>query len=177
MKEHSTYKPKSWLKIQPPPPICRPFGKDRSTPTLGVTTQALIGAFWSTHEVLHRTAAHPSAHRILPTQAPRSCRVSPASKLLGAPGSHLRLPSPQRFVVNRCKPRGLSAASMPIPLMTWPPRRPDLVLVLWSKPTKPRMQTSVMSRYPAPAPPWFWGSTKKSYLTSSCFSYHHAAHT
>jgi hypothetical protein len=166
MKEHSTYKPKNWLKIQPPPPIYRPSGKDRSTPTLGVTTQVLTGAFWSTHEVLHRTAAYLSGLHVLPTQTPRSCHVSPASKLLDAPGSRLRPPSfrlgfvaqpsnPDGFVVNRRKPCGLGAASTPIPLMTWPPRRPGLVLVLWSKPTKPRVQTSVVSRYPAPAPPWF----------------------
>jgi hypothetical protein len=81
------------------------------------------------------------------------------------------------FVVNRRKPRGLGVASTPIPLMTWPPRRPGSVLVLWTKPTKPRVQTSVVSCYPTPAPPWFSGSTKKPYPTSSCFSCHHAAHT
>jgi hypothetical protein len=32
--------------------------------------------------------------------------------------------------VNRRKPRGLGAASTPIPLMTWPPRRPGSTLVL-----------------------------------------------
>jgi hypothetical protein len=92
-KSTTTYKPKSWLKIQPPPPIYRTSEKDRSTHTLGVTTQALTGAFWSTHEVLDRTAAHPSGLRVLPMQAPRSCHVSPASKLLGTPGSRLRPPS------------------------------------------------------------------------------------
>jgi hypothetical protein len=139
-----------------PPPTYRPSGNDRCTPTLGVRTQALTRAF--------RTAAHPSGLRVIPTQAPRSCRVSPASKLLGGPGSHLRPPSlqscfvaqpsnPDSFVVNRRKPRRLGAASTPIPLMTWPPRRPGSVLVLWSKPTKPRVQTLVVSRYPVPAPP------------------------
>jgi hypothetical protein len=93
MKEHSTYKTNSWLKIQPPPPLYRPSGKDRSTPTLGVATQALTGAFWSTHDVLHRTVTHPSGLRVLPTQAPRSCRVSPSSKFLGAHKSRLRPPS------------------------------------------------------------------------------------
>jgi hypothetical protein len=39
--------------------------------------------------------------------------------------------NPDGFVANRRKPRGLSAASTPIPLMTWPPRRPGSVLVLW----------------------------------------------
>jgi hypothetical protein len=34
------------------------------------------------------------------------------------------------LVVNRRKPRGLSVASMPIQLMTWPPRRPSSTLVL-----------------------------------------------
>jgi hypothetical protein len=51
-------------------------------------------------------------------------------------------------VVNHCKPCGLGAASTLIPLMTWPPHHPGSVLVLWSKPTKPRVQTSVVSRYP-----------------------------
>jgi hypothetical protein len=96
-------------------------------------------------------------------QAPRSCRVSPASKLLSALGSRrasglgfFAQPSnSDGFVVNPRKPRRLGAASTPIPLMTWPPHRPGSVLVLWSKPTKPRVQTPVVSRYPAPAPPWF----------------------
>jgi hypothetical protein len=76
--------------------------------------------------------------------------MSPASKLLGAPRSHLRRrasglgfvaqPSnPDDFVVNCRNPRELGAASTPIPLMTWPPRRPSSVLVLWTKPTKPRV--------------------------------------
>jgi hypothetical protein len=38
--------------------------------------------------------------------------------------------NPDIFVVNRRKPRGLSAAFTPIPLMTWPPRRPGSTLVL-----------------------------------------------
>jgi hypothetical protein len=37
-------------------------------------------------------------------------------------------------------------------LLTRQPRRPNSVLVLWSKPTKPRVQTPVVSHYPAPAP-------------------------
>jgi hypothetical protein len=36
-------------------------------------------------------------------------------------------------------------------LLTWPPRRPGSVLVLWSKPTKPHVQTLFVSRYPASA--------------------------
>jgi hypothetical protein len=87
-KEHKTHKLPlntcTRAKIQPPPPIYRPSKKDRSAPTLGVTTQALTGAFWSTHEVLHRTVVHPLGLCVLPTQAPRLCRVSPASKLLSA---------------------------------------------------------------------------------------------
>jgi hypothetical protein len=70
--------------------------------------------------------------------------------------------NPYGFVVNRRKPRGLGAAPTPIPLMTWLPRRLDSMLVFWSKPTKPRVLTLVVSRYPALAPPWFWGSTKKT---------------
>jgi hypothetical protein len=38
--------------------------------------------------------------------------------------------NPEGFVVNRRKPRGLGAASTPIPLMTWPPSRPGSTLVL-----------------------------------------------
>jgi hypothetical protein len=41
--------------------------------------------------------------------------------------------NPDGFVVNRREPRGLGAASMPIPLMTWPPCCPGSVLVLWPK--------------------------------------------
>jgi hypothetical protein len=63
--------------------------------------------------------------------------------------------NPDGFVVNRRKPRGLGAASTPIPLMTWLPRHPGSVLVLWSKLTKPRVLTPVVSRYPTRAPPWF----------------------
>jgi hypothetical protein len=37
--------------------------------------------------------------------------------------------NPDGFVVNRRKPRGLSAAFTPIPLMTWPPRHPGSALV------------------------------------------------
>jgi hypothetical protein len=36
-------------------------------------------------------------------------------------------------------------------LLTWPPRHPGSVLVLWSKPTKPRVQILVVSRHPASA--------------------------
>jgi hypothetical protein len=134
MKEHSHLQRVGW-KFSPPP-IYWPSGKDRSTSTLGVTTQALKGAFWSTHEVLHRTTAHPSGLHVLPTQAPRSCRMSPASKLLGAPESRLRPLSLRYWFCGS------------IPRMTWLPRRPDSVLVLWSKPTKPRVQTPVVRRYP-----------------------------
>jgi hypothetical protein len=97
---------------------------DQSAYTLGVTTQALIGAFWSTHEVLHWMVMHPPGLCVLPTQAPQSCHGSPASKLLDALGSRLRTPSlpswlygatmePNSFVVNHRKPRSLSVASTP----------------------------------------------------------------
>jgi hypothetical protein len=76
-----------------PPPIYSHTWKDRSSPTLGDIIQALIGAFWSTHEVHHRTTTHPSGLRVLQTQAPRSCHVSPAPKLPDALGS----PSPSRW--------------------------------------------------------------------------------
>jgi hypothetical protein len=38
--------------------------------------------------------------------------------------------NPDGFVVNHRKPRRAGAASTPIPLMTWPPRRPGSTLVL-----------------------------------------------
>jgi hypothetical protein len=38
--------------------------------------------------------------------------------------------NPNGFVVNRHKPLELGATSTPIPLMTWPPRRPGSTLVL-----------------------------------------------
>jgi hypothetical protein len=66
-----------------------------------------------------------AAVRVLPTQTTQSRCVSPASKLLGAPGSHLRplilrswlcaaIKEPDGFVVNRRKPRELSVASTPL---------------------------------------------------------------
>jgi hypothetical protein len=76
-------------QIQPLLLYMCPPENDRSTPTLG----ALTWAFCWTHEVLHRTAVHPSGLCVLLTQAPRSCCLSPASKLLGALGSHLCPPS------------------------------------------------------------------------------------
>jgi hypothetical protein len=60
--------------------------------------------------------------------------------------------NPDSFVVNRCKPRRLSAASKPIPLMTWPPRRPSSVLVLW-----PNQQTVMLGFVEQPRnPAVFW---------------------
>jgi hypothetical protein len=107
-----------------------------------------------------------------------SARPDPISARRASGLGFVAQPSnPDGFLVNRRKPRGLGVASTLIPLMTWPTRRPGSVLVLWSKPTKPHVQTLVVSRYPAPAPPWFSGSTKKPYPTSSCFSCHHAART
>jgi hypothetical protein len=85
--------------------------------------------------------------------------------------------NPYDFVVNRSKPRELGVASTPIPLLTGMPCCHGSMLVLWSKPTKLRVQTPVVSRYPTLAPPWFWGSTKNPYPTSSCFSCHHGPRT
>jgi hypothetical protein len=117
--------------------------------------------------LLHNTWIHtPEWHFGNLVVALRSRRVSSASKSLNTPRSHLRPPSlqswlcgstkePDDVVVNCRKPRELGAHSTPIPLMTWPPRPSGSVLVLWSKPTKPHVQTLVVSRYPAPTPPWF----------------------
>jgi hypothetical protein len=124
MKEHSHLQAKELAEIQPLLLYIGPLENDWSTLTLGVTTQALTMAFWSTHEVLHRTAVHPLGLRVLPTQAPQSCHVSPASNLPDAPGSCLR-PSilrswlcgetkePDGFVVNHHEPRRLCEASTP----------------------------------------------------------------
>jgi hypothetical protein len=60
---------------------------------------------------------------------PAACPL--VSKLLDTPGSRLRPPSlcfvaqpsnPTVFWWTTCKPHRLGAASMPIPLITWPPR-------------------------------------------------------
>jgi hypothetical protein len=80
---------KEMAEIQPLFQYMYPPKNDRSTPTVRITTQAFTEAFWSTHEVLHRTVAHPSGLRVLLMQQPRSCCVSPASKLLGTPESRL----------------------------------------------------------------------------------------
>jgi hypothetical protein len=56
--------------------------------------------------------------------------------------------NPEGFVVNRHKPRGLSAAYTPIPLMTWPPRRLSSVSVLW-----PNQQTVVLGFMEQPRNP------------------------
>jgi hypothetical protein len=75
------------------------------------------------------------------TQALRSRLVSSASKSLDSPGSisvrrasdfgFVAQPSnPDGFVVNCRKPRGLGAASTPVPLMNWLPRCPGSILVL-----------------------------------------------
>jgi hypothetical protein len=71
-----------------------------------------------------------TAPRLASTQALRSRRVSSVSKLLGAPGSRLRPPSHQfSFVV---QPSNLAGFMVN--------RR------------KPRVQSPIVSRYPAPAP-------------------------
>jgi hypothetical protein len=57
-----------------------------------------------------------------------SARPDPVSTCRASGLGFVAQPSnPDGFVVNRRKPRGLGAASTPIPLMTWPPRRPGSV--------------------------------------------------
>jgi hypothetical protein len=113
--------------------------------------------------------------------------------------------NPDSFVVDRCKPCRLGAASTTIPLMTGPPRRPGSVLVLW-----PNQQTVVLGFVEQPRNPAcklrphhakhrarqaFHLRLPDGILslapfndlatilhrllstTSSCFSFHHAAHT
>jgi hypothetical protein len=85
---------------------------------------------------IHRAFAS-SQHKHLDHVACRplrsfSARLDPVSALRASGLGFVGEPSnPDGFVVNRRKPRVLSAASTPIPLMTWPPRRPGSVLVLW----------------------------------------------
>jgi hypothetical protein len=57
---------------------------------------------------------------------PRSISIRRASSL----GFVAQPRNPDGFVVNRCKPRGLGAASTLISLMTWPPHHPGSTLVL-----------------------------------------------
>jgi hypothetical protein len=72
---------------------------------------------------------HPSGLHVLLTQAPRSCRVSLASKLPDAPEYRLRHARPSGSVL-RPKPRN------PPPMVLWPnhqtPRRLDRLLSLAS---------------------------------------------
>jgi hypothetical protein len=147
MKEHSTYKPKSWLKIQPPP-IYRPSGKDRSTPTLGVTTEALTGHLGQNMKFsigrlhIHRAFASsqrkPLDHVACRPLRSFSARPAPVSARRASSLGFVAQPSnPDGFVVNHRKPRGLGATSTPIQIMTWPPRRPGSVLVLWSNQPNP----------------------------------------
>jgi hypothetical protein len=77
--------------------------------------------------------------------------------------------NPDGFVVNRRKPGGLSGASTPIPLMTWPPRRPDSVLVLW-----PNQQTVMLGFVEQPRNPTvFWWTAENP----ACkLQPHHAKH-
>jgi hypothetical protein len=58
---------------------------------------------------------------------------------------------PSGFLVNHRKPRELGVASA--------------------------NRHSWLGSHVVPARPWFWGSTKKSSMTSSCYSCHHAART
>jgi hypothetical protein len=225
MKKHSHLRAKELVEIQPLLLYIGPPKNDWSAPILGVTTQALTGAFWSTHEIFQRMAAHPSGLRVLPTQAPRSCCVLPASKLLGTL-ARLCPPSlrscfcgatkePDDFVVNRHKPRGFGVASTPssfwldshvIPAQCWfcgqinkpsfstslgnrgtrrfsgePPKTPHgrhSLTMPSIGPAKPltsssRTVYSVLPRSMA----WLLSCTGFVFMTSSCFSCHHAART
>jgi hypothetical protein len=77
--------------------------------------------------------------------------------------------NPDGFVANRRKPRGLGAASAPIPLMTWPPRRPGSVSVLWLN-----QQIIVLGFVEQPRNPTvFWWTAENP----ACkFRPHHAKH-
>jgi hypothetical protein len=170
----TTYKPKSWLKIQPPPPIYRPFGKHRSTPTLGHTTQALIVAFWSTHDVVHRAFTSSQCklldHAACGMLRSYSARLDHASARRASYLGFVAQPSnTDGFVVNHRKPHGLGAASAPMPLMIWLPRHPDSVLVVW-----PNQQTIMLGFVEQPRDPTvFWCTTENP----ACkLQPHHAKH-
>jgi hypothetical protein len=78
-----------------------------------------------------------------------SARTNPVSARRASGLGFVAQPSnPDSFVVNRRNTRGLSAASTPIPLMTWPPRRPGSVLVLW-----PNQQTVMLGFVEQPRNP------------------------
>jgi hypothetical protein len=68
--------------------------------------------------------------RVLCFEVSRRARIPSLSAEPPVLALWLNQATPDGFVVNRRKPRRLGAASTPIPLMTWPPRRPGSTLVL-----------------------------------------------
>jgi hypothetical protein len=155
-------KTKSWLKFQPPPPIYRPSGKDWSAPTLGDTIQALTGAFWSTYEVFHWTAAHPSGFA--------SSQCKHLDHVACCPlWSFSTRPDP----VFTCRAFGLGFVAQPCnPMVLW-----GTAANLAESVQPPHQCHSWLGRHVIPTRPWFWGSTKKPYMTPYCLSCHHVART
>jgi hypothetical protein len=106
-----------------------------SSPTLGVTTQALTGHFgqhmkfsverpridWAFASSQRKHLDHATCHPLRSFPA----RPDPVSARRASGLGFVAQPSNlDGFVVNRRKPLGLCTTFTPIPLMTWPPRHP-----------------------------------------------------
>jgi hypothetical protein len=107
--------------------------------------------------VAHRSDRCSSLVRPVPTGQTGQTHRSDQSGTTAAPSSVLRYwlwvstKEPSGFLVNHWKPRELDVASA--------------------------NRHSWLGSHVVLAPPWFWGSTKKPSMTSSCCSCHHAART
>jgi hypothetical protein len=125
-------------------------------------------------------------------QAMRSRRVSSASKIPDCVVAHRsdRCSSPVRPVptgqtgqTHRSDRSGTAAAPSSV-LQSWlcgSTKEPNGLLVNHRKPRELGVASanfhSWLGSHVVPARPWFWGSTKKLSMTSSCCSCHHAART
>jgi hypothetical protein len=119
-------------------------------------------------------------------QALRSRRVSFASKSPDCVVAYRSdwCSSPIRPVRNTCQNRPGAAASPSLVLRSWlcgSTNEPSGFLVNHWKPRELGVASanrhSLLGSHVVPARPWFWGSTKKPSMTSSCRSCHHAART
>jgi hypothetical protein len=116
----------------------------------GNSHHSTIGWMPGDRNSLSLDARHAIPTRVCRFEVARCARIVSPSRASGL-GFVAQPRNPDSFVVNRRKPRGLSVASMPIPLKSWLPRRPGSTLVL-------RLNQEIV-------------------LTSSCFCCHHAAST
>jgi hypothetical protein len=123
------------------------------------------------------------------TQATRSWRVSSASKFGDCVIAHRsdRCSSPVRPVPTgqtHWSDRSGAAAAPSSVLRSWlcgSTKEPSSFLVNHWKPRELGVASanrhSWLGSHVVPARPWFWGSTKKPSMTSSCCACHHAART